>query len=152
MLTVAAVVAYSPNVPFANANGAISTRMPLRASVLAMAEGDKPKIVVTGIGVVSGVGSKDEFWNGLLDGRSGLATVSAFDASNFPTTIGAEVKDFEPKKFFENAKTVRSVDRYTHFAVAASRMAVQDADLDLTNVDKSRASQSRSNPCTGCRM
>jgi 3-oxoacyl-[acyl-carrier-protein] synthase II len=101
---------------------------------------DAPKVVVTGIGVVSALGSSasGDFWQGLVDGRSGLATIESFDASGFPTTIGAEVKDFDPKPYFDNAKTVKSTDRYTHLAVAASRMAVEDAGMDLTAVDKSR--------------
>ena len=79
--------------------------------------------------VVSALGSGDEFWESLVAGKSGLDQITAFDASGFPTTIGGEVKDFDPKPFFGNAKTVKSVDRYTHLAVAASRMAVEDAQL-----------------------
>jgi len=109
-----------------------------RSSQPRMADGTPPKVVVTGVGVVSALGSKDHFWSALLDGQSGLATVSAFDASGFPTTIGAECADFDPKPHFANAKTIKSVDRYTHLAVAASRMAVEDANLDLEAVEKSR--------------
>lgn len=98
----------------------------------------KPKIVVTGLGVLSSIGSKDEFFTNLNNGVSGLDQISLFDASKFPTTIGGEVKDFEPKEYFNNAKTVKSVDRYTHFAVAASKMAIEDAGIDLEKVDKPR--------------
>ena len=75
--------------------------------------GDAPKkIVVTGVGVVSALGSKDEFWESLVSGKSGLAKITSFDASVFPTTIGAECSDFDAKPWFANAKTVKSVDRF----------------------------------------
>jgi len=99
---------------------------------------EKPKIVVTGIGVVSACGSKDEFWDNLIGGSSGLGQIGAFDASRFPCTIGGECSDFEAKPWFNNAKTAKSVDRYTHFAVAASKMAVEDAGMDTAAVDSSR--------------
>lgn len=105
---------------------------------LMAADAPKRKIVVTGLGVVSSVGSKDEFWESLVAGKSGLDQITAFDASGFPTTIGGEVKDFDPKPFFGNAKTVKSVDRYTHLAVAASKMAVEDGGLELESTDLSK--------------
>jgi 3-oxoacyl-[acyl-carrier-protein] synthase II len=99
---------------------------------------DKPKIVVTGLGVVTAIGSKDQFWDSLTTGKSGIDQITAFDATKFPTTIGAECKDFDPKPWFKSPKTVKSVDRYTHFAVAASAMAVEDAGMDLEGVDSTR--------------
>ena len=97
------------------------------------------KIVVTGVGVVSALGSRDEFWEGITSGKSGLGPITAFDASRFPTTIGAEAKDFDPKPFFDSPKTIKSTDRYTHFAVAAARMAMEDAKLEGEAIgDKSR--------------
>ena len=100
--------------------------------------GEPPKIVVTGVGTVTAVGSGDEFWSNLIGGVSGVDTISAFDASKFPTTIGAECKDFNAKDHFSNPKNVKATDRYTHLAVAASRMAVDDAGLDLDKVEKRR--------------
>ena len=100
--------------------------------------GEPPKIVVTGVGTVTAVGSGDEFWSNLIGGVSGVDTISAFDASKFPTTIGAECKDFNAKEHFSNPKNVKATDRYTHLAVAASRMAVDDAGLDLEKVEKHR--------------
>lgn len=100
-----------------------------------MAESAKPKVVVTGIGVVSAVGSgPEDFWDSLLAGKSGLKQVESFDASKFPTTIAAEINDFDPKPYFNSPKTVKSVDRYTHLAVAAARMAVEDAKMDTSKV------------------
>ena len=95
---------------------------------------DKPKIVVTGTGVVSALGSKEEFWGNLVSGTCGIGPIEAFDATVFPTHIGAEVKNFDPKPYFASPKTVKSVDRYTHMAVAASRIAVEDASLDIDAV------------------
>ena len=139
-LFTAACFAYSP-VPSplrASAAAATATAATSRMPPPLLSAADKPKIVVTGVGVVSALGSKDEFWDSLVSGKSGLATIESFDASAFPTTIGAEVKDFDPKPYFTTPKTIKSTDRYTHFAVAASRMAVEDAGMDLESVDKSR--------------
>merc|ERR1719247_3320450 len=101
------------------------------------AAGEK-RIVVTGLGTVSALGSGALFWDSLIGGVSGIDTITAFDASRFPTTIGAECKDFNGKEYFDNAKNVKATDRYTHLAMAASREAVQDGGLDLTKVDKTR--------------
>ena len=138
-LFTAACFAYSPvPSPLRAAATATATAATSRMPPPLLSAADKPKIVVTGVGVVSALGSKDEFWDSLVSGKSGLATIESFDASAFPTTIGAEVKDFDPKPYFTTPKTIKSTDRYTHFAVAASRMAVEDAGMDLEAVDKSR--------------
>jgi len=96
------------------------------------------RIVVTGLGTVTALGSGDQFWDNLLAGESGIDTITAFDASRFPTTIGAECKDFDAKKYFDNVKNIKATDRYTHFAVAASRMAIEDGGLDLGAIDQAR--------------
>lgn len=95
----------------------------------------KRRVVITGIGVVSPIGiGKDEFWQGVREGRSGVGPVTRFDASVFPTRIAAEVKDFEPTKFMDR-RSARHMDRFSQFAVAAARMAVEDAKLDLSRED-----------------
>ena len=58
---------------------------------------DEKRIVVTGLGTVTALGSGDQFWDSLVAGESGVDTITAFDASRFPTTIGAECKDFDAK-------------------------------------------------------
>ena len=63
-----------------------------RSAAVSMAPTGAPKVVVTGVGVVSALGSGDEFWEALLAGESGVDTITAFDASKYPTTIGAECK------------------------------------------------------------
>uniref|UniRef100_A0A7S3BRA0 Nodulation protein E n=1 Tax=Haptolina ericina TaxID=156174 RepID=A0A7S3BRA0_9EUKA len=109
-----------------------------RSAAVSMAPTGAPKVVVTGVGVVSALGSGDEFWEALLAGESGVDTITAFDASKYPTTIGAECKNFDSKKWFKSPKTAKSTDRYTHLAVAASKMALEDSALDTEAIDKER--------------
>lgn len=91
------------------------------------------RVVITGLGVVSPVGNgKEEFWNNLLAGKPGVGPITQFDATDFPVKIAGEVKDFDPVAFAGDRKTVRHMDRYTQFAVAAAKMAVADAKLDMT--------------------
>ena len=105
---------------------------------------EKKRVVVTGLGVISGcgIGHKDFFQN-VSDGKSSLGKVTRFDVTHFPCQIGSEVPDdmFVPKDHFTNPKNARSNDRFTHFAVAASRLALKDAGLGdtpetLENPDK----------------
>lgn len=91
------------------------------------------RVVITGLGVVSPVGNgKEEFWNNLLAGKPGVGPITQFDATGFPVKIAGEVKDFDPVALAGDRKTVRHMDRYTQFAVAAAKMAVADAKLDMT--------------------
>lgn len=96
---------------------------------------DAERVVVTGLGVVSGCGVGHEaFFDACVEGKSSLAKVTRFDASNYPCQIGSEVPDdmFDPADFFTNPKNIRSNDRFTHFAVAAARQALQDANVGDT--------------------
>lgn len=93
------------------------------------------RVVVTGLGVVSGCGiGHDDFFQTCIDGKSSLGKVTRFDPEYYPCQIGSEVPDdmFQATDFFENAKNVKSNDRYTHFAVAAARMALKDAGVGDT--------------------
>lgn len=91
------------------------------------------RVVITGLGVVSPVGNgKEEFWNNLLAGKPGVGPITQFDATDFPVKIAGEVKGFDPVALAGDRKTVRHMDRYTQFAVAAAKMAVADAKLDMT--------------------
>jgi 3-oxoacyl-[acyl-carrier-protein] synthase II len=89
-----------------------------------------PRIVVTGLGVVTSLGFEVEtFWANILAGRNGIARVTQFDVTDYACKIGAEVTDFDPAKHMD-PKEVRRNDRYTHFGFVASKMAVADSGLD----------------------
>jgi 3-oxoacyl-[acyl-carrier-protein] synthase II len=87
------------------------------------------RVVITGLGVVApnGIG-KDAFWNNLVAGRSAVDYISAFDASSFPCRVAAEVRDFRPERFM-NPRRAKHRGRFSQFAVAASKLAVEDAGL-----------------------
>jgi 3-oxoacyl-[acyl-carrier-protein] synthase II len=91
--------------------------------------------VVTGMGVVSPVGiGTEEAWSALVAGKSGIAPITLFDASTFPTRIAGEVKAFEPAKFMDR-KEARRNDRFIQFALAAADMAMKDSGLDMSKED-----------------
>ena len=91
--------------------------------------------MVTGIGCLTALGHDNAaFWDGLTKGRSGIRRLTRFDPTDFPSKVGAEVLDFDPAKFMD-AKEAKRNDRYTQLAVAASRLAVADAALDVTKVN-----------------
>jgi 3-oxoacyl-[acyl-carrier-protein] synthase II len=90
---------------------------------------EKRRVVVTGVGLVSALGlDAATTWAALLDGRSGIAPITLFDASRHSTRIAAEVKGFDPLKWVDK-KDVKKMDRFIQFAVAAADMAVRDSGL-----------------------
>lgn len=97
------------------------------------------RVVITGIGPVSSVGiGKDEFWPNILAGKSGVSNVTLVAEKYFSACrIGAEIKGFDPLKYLE-PKQARRMDRFIHFAIAASKHAVADAGLDMSNEDPTR--------------
>ncbi|MEP6585791.1 MAG: beta-ketoacyl-ACP synthase II [Candidatus Udaeobacter sp.] len=93
------------------------------------------RVVITGMGVVTPVGNGLEtFWSNLKNGVSGIRTIDAFDTTGYDCKIGGQVRDFDPKQFFENAKDVRRTDRFTHLAMAAAKMALADSGIDMDNL------------------
>lgn len=97
------------------------------------------RVVVTGMGVVSPVGNDlQTFWESLTQGRSGIGRFEAFDSTNFDCKIAGEVKNFESVKYFKNPKTVKRTDRFTHFAMAGTKMALEDSGMDLETLDRTR--------------
>jgi 3-oxoacyl-[acyl-carrier-protein] synthase II len=99
---------------------------------------DTRRVVVTGLGALTPLGNTtDEFWAGLLQGRSGIGPITKFDAREYPTRIAGEVRNFDPLKYVDR-KEARRLDPYLHYAVAASCMAVDDAGLDTGTVDSER--------------
>ncbi|MEW6573274.1 MAG: beta-ketoacyl-ACP synthase II [Bacillota bacterium] len=97
-----------------------------------------PRVAVTGLGIVSPIGiGKDAFWGALIRGESGVRRITRFDPSGFKTQIAAEVIDFNPEAYIDK-KEARRMDRYTQFAVAATGLALQDADITAGSVDPDR--------------
>jgi beta-ketoacyl-acyl-carrier-protein synthase II len=89
----------------------------------------RPRVVMTGIGVISSLGNTAaESWDSLLCGRSGIGPVTRFDASQFPSRIAGEIKDFVAQQYM-NVKEARRMSRASQLAVAAARLALSDADL-----------------------
>jgi 3-oxoacyl-[acyl-carrier-protein] synthase II len=96
------------------------------------------RVVVTGLGAVSPLGiGVPALWEGLVAGRSGVRRVQRFDTDNLLVKIAAEVPDFDPKEFMD-AKSVRRMDRFAHFAIAATREALDDARLTISDENSDR--------------
>jgi 3-oxoacyl-[acyl-carrier-protein] synthase II len=97
------------------------------------------KVVITGVGVVSPIGiGKEAYWNALVNGQNGFGRITKFDPSNYTCQIDSEVKGFDPHLYIEK-KRARRMDTFTQFAIAASHMAMKDANLDPKSVDPERA-------------
>ncbi len=98
----------------------------------------RKRVVITGIGAITPLGiGKSAFWEGLVNGKSGVDKITHFDASDFPVQFAAEVKDFVPEDFLDR-KEIRRLDRFTQFGLAATKMALEDAQMDLNNEDLER--------------
>lgn len=100
----------------------------------------KHRVVVTGMGVMTSLGSElEQFWGNLLEGKSGVSVIEAYDFSEYPTRIAAEIKGFNPEEYGVDKKEARRMDRFVQFAVVASKLAVEDAGLDIgRNADAER--------------
>src|SRR3989337_3514224 len=98
----------------------------------------KRRVVVTGIGVISPLGTGiEKNWKRILEGMSGIRRITRFDATNFPVQIAGEVPDFNPEVFIEK-KEIKKMDTFIHYALAASIMAVKDAGLEVTSENAER--------------
>ncbi|MBN1886626.1 MAG: beta-ketoacyl-ACP synthase II [Thermoflexales bacterium] len=96
------------------------------------------RVVITGLGVITPVGNDvPTMWAAMLDGRSGVRPITRFDPTGFETQFAAEIKDFDPSVWI-NHKEVRRMDRFTHFAVAASAQAIADSGLHVTPENSQR--------------
>ena len=96
------------------------------------------RVVVTGLGAVTPVGNNpEETWNNLLEGVSGAAPITHFDASQFKTQFACEVKGFNVNDYIDR-KEARKMDRYAQLAMASAVQAVEDSKMDLESVDKNR--------------
>jgi 3-oxoacyl-[acyl-carrier-protein] synthase II len=98
----------------------------------------KRRVVITGLGIVSPVGNGiAEAWDNTINGRGGIGLITHFDASVLPTRIAGEVKNFNPADWM-SAKEARRMDTFIHFGLAATKMAMQDAGLEVTEQNAER--------------
>ena len=96
------------------------------------------RVVITGLGAITPIGiGKDAFWEGLMEGKNGIGKITRFDASEYGAQIAGEVKGFEPTDYIDKKESKR-MDRYAQFAVAAAKLAIEDAGLDLEKEDRDR--------------
>jgi len=96
----------------------------------------KPRrVVVTGLGALTPIGNTlNDYWKGLINGKSGAAPITYFDASKFKTQFACELKNFNPLDFFER-KDIRKYDRFTQYALVSTDEAIIDSGLDLKNIN-----------------
>lgn len=98
----------------------------------------KRRVVVTGVGAVTPLGSNVETtWNNIKNGKSGIGPLTRVNADEYPAKVAAEIRDFNVEDFIDK-KEARKMDRFTQYAVAASLMAVKDADLTITDENAPR--------------
>jgi 3-oxoacyl-[acyl-carrier-protein] synthase II len=97
------------------------------------------RVVVTGMGAITSIGfGVDAFWQSLVEGRSGIRRITEFDPSAYPTQIAGLVRDFNPADFMDR-KEARRMSRFSQFAVAAARMALEDAGLPTEGLEREDA-------------
>jgi len=97
------------------------------------------RVVVTGLGALTPIGNNvSDYWSNLLNGTSGAAPITRFDASKFKTQFACEVKDFNPTDFIDR-KEARKQDPYTQYAMVATAEAMEDSKLNLDTIDPDRA-------------
>ncbi|TSE09377.1 beta-ketoacyl-ACP synthase II [Aquimarina algiphila] len=96
------------------------------------------RVVVTGLGALTPIGNNiDEYWNGLVDGKSGCAPITYFDTEHFKTKFACEIKNYNPTDYFDR-KEARKLDKFAQYAIVSSEEAIKDAAIDLEKVDKFR--------------
>ncbi|MEE9249030.1 MAG: beta-ketoacyl-ACP synthase II [Dehalococcoidia bacterium] len=109
----------------------------------------RPRVVVTGTGAMTPLGkSTQEFWDHLVEGRSGIDYMTLCDTEGFSSKIAGEIPDFEPRDYLD-AKEARRMARFSQIAIAASRMAVEDSGLDLEAEDAYHMGIVLGNGCGG---
>ena len=97
------------------------------------------RVVVTGLGALTPIGNNiEEYWNGLINGVSGAAPITHFDASQAKTQFACELKNFDGNKFFDR-KEIRKYDKFAQYGIVAADQAMTDSGINLENLDKDRA-------------
>src|SRR5437773_3540732 len=100
----------------------------------------KRRVVITGLGVVTSLGETvDELWENLCAGKSGIRTVTRWDATKYPVRFGGECTNFDVTKYGIDAREAKRLDRFGQFGMAASISAVKDSGLDFSKENPSRA-------------
>ncbi len=100
-----------------------------------MANSDRKRVVVTGLGAITPIGiTLDEYWAGLTSGKSGIGPITLFDAARHDCRIAGEAKGFDPLAYVPR-KEAKRMDRFAQFAVCASKQAIADADLKITELN-----------------
>ncbi len=98
----------------------------------------KNKVVVTGIGVISPIGTGiPSFWESLINGKSGISEITRFNTDRYPTRIAGEIKDFAPKEYLPE-DLANSLCRYSQLGLSATKMAIQNSGIDLSNLNRKR--------------
>ncbi len=96
------------------------------------------RVVVTGLGALTPIGNNiEQYWEGLVNGKSGAAPITHFNAEKFKTQFACEVKDFDITQYM-NRKEARKLDKFSQYAIVAADEAIIDSKLDLENIDKTR--------------
>lgn len=95
----------------------------------------KRRVVVTGIGIISSIGiGREDFWNALLKGTSGISRVKSFDTAGYGRDFGGEIRHFEPTKFMSE-REVKRVGRSSQLAISATELALLDAGVDIKRIE-----------------
>ena len=104
------------------------------------------RVVVTGLGALTPIGNtKDEYWDGLISGKSGAAPITYYDTDKFKTKFACEVKNFNPADFLDR-KEARKMDKFAQYAMVAADEAIADANLNLDEVNANGDGSPRFNP------
>lgn len=99
----------------------------------------KRRVVVTGMGAITPIAvGTEEYWQALVAGKNGVDLITKFDTTGFDTKFAAEVKTFNPEDYLDK-KTIRRLDPFSQFAIAASEMAIKDSTINLDKINKNRA-------------
>lgn len=98
-----------------------------------MADLQLKRVVVTGLGAITPIGNNlEDYWQGLLNGKNGIGPITHFDASEYACRFAGEVKDFDPTAYISR-KEAKRMDRFAQFAIAATKQALEDANLTITD-------------------
>ena len=96
------------------------------------------RVVVTGLGALTPIGNNlEEFWKGLIEGKSGAAPITYFDTEKFKTKFACELKDFDISDYLDR-KQQRKMDRFTQYGMVSADEAITDSGINLDKVDKTR--------------